>query len=588
MAVNDPTTEQPNLLGEPVNARDTITTALVQPEVLAALLKAMDEQESPVDVAVPLETGFLEAVDKYLRKKIGPLPWVRHTLQGTVTAVGTRTCTVAVPGIDAPVTGVLFGPNRPTVGDRYPVRFPVALPPEGTLLAEGPKPFGPPWIKVPGGGQTWIYYRVGRREGYPNGALFRVPLPGPDPDFTYAEADAQLIAIKGPFPDFGFWGGETQGGVVVTHFSRDLWIEDQRWTADRDALKGLHGNNRPWATLLLPYVAYGADPDQPNTLDGPGLRTSYPWTHLTGASLDTAPEGDYLLGFEYSVEYLPLPADNPTFRAPDLHNVRIELANSTGGTAWSQRSTQAGFGQKMHITFDDANGYHAGFLTYIAGGLLDAAGWTAEATTAWASEGQRISYWALQQRTPDPFPTPSEIVPLSRLNAIYWPRLNQSPARVRVWVAVGDGSAREVDLPGQPSGWVEPYPGFFLRPTGPTTLRAWWCGRAVFTQTQAIGGGPVTTVTSPVQLWRGELDLAGGAPTWTTISGGVGLNTLIATNRDASIVLAGASVAGEFGGSTTTVYLTQDAGETWRALPPPPGVVEWGIDTLRAWLIDTP
>src|SRR5688500_7674338 len=80
---DDTTPTLADLLGNPVTARDAITTALVQPEVLAALLKAIAEQESPVETADPLATAFLDALDKYIRKKIGPLPWVRRTLPGT-------------------------------------------------------------------------------------------------------------------------------------------------------------------------------------------------------------------------------------------------------------------------------------------------------------------------------------------------------------------------------------------------------------------------------------------------------------------------------------------------------------------------
>lgn len=158
-----PTTE--DLLGTPVNARDVLTTALAQPETLAALLQAMDEQEVPIEAADPLATALLDAVDKYIRKKIGPLPWVRRLLWGTCTAVGAGTCTMAVPGIDHAVTDVLYGHNRPTVGEAYLVRFPVALPPEGVPLAQGPQPFGQPWIKVPGGQR--LFYAVGLLDAYP-------------------------------------------------------------------------------------------------------------------------------------------------------------------------------------------------------------------------------------------------------------------------------------------------------------------------------------------------------------------------------------------------------------------------------------
>lgn len=158
-----------------VDVKDRVFEALVQPETLAALLARMDADEAPLESADPLEQAFLDAVDQRIRKRIGPLPWVRRTLAGQVLSVGTRTCTVRVAGIDQPVTDVLFGPNKPQVGDVYPVRFPVTLPPEGVPLIHGPVPYGNPWIKVPGGGFAF-YYSLTSSDGHTLG-VFRVPWP---------------------------------------------------------------------------------------------------------------------------------------------------------------------------------------------------------------------------------------------------------------------------------------------------------------------------------------------------------------------------------------------------------------------------
>jgi hypothetical protein len=157
-----------DLVGDPPRAFDAVTTALVVPEVADALVAAIEAGETPVEAAGPLTEAFWDAYDRYWRQKWGALPWVRRVLPGEVLAITGKTCTVAIAGIDEPVTGVLYGPNRPTLHDVYPVHFPVQLPPEGTRLAVGPVDDGPPWIKVPGG--AYFYYQVLTAEGVGPGA----------------------------------------------------------------------------------------------------------------------------------------------------------------------------------------------------------------------------------------------------------------------------------------------------------------------------------------------------------------------------------------------------------------------------------
>ena len=553
-------------------------------------------QETPAAEGATAADQLITAVDAVIRQRWGPLPWVRYTRSGRVLSVNAaaHTCRVRIPEDGAAgqpdVSGtrtVRTGIGTPTVGRTYAVHFPYTLPDAPTALITGPVPAGDPWLKAPSG-QTWLYYAA--RTPTDGFGWYRVPLPagGPDPP-TYADTDALLVALRGARPpDYLNWGGSNLTGIAPTYATRHLWMEDCGWPNNRDALFGAFGVTRPWRTLLRRYPAWGADPDHPVSQDGDGLLTSYPWLHLTGTNLDQGADADYFLGGQYAIELLTLPLDNPTFlHGQPFASIRLTLANSTGGMSWGVKSSAVLYSQKTKITYDDANGYHSGAFNYTEGDMADAAGWTADVTSTWGRVGQRISYWAVQQLTPDPFPDELELIPLSQPRFVV-DRLNLSPSRIRVFVAQDGDNATEMNLPGQPRGWVSPYPGFALRPIGGGSVRAWWCGMPSFIQHHDVTGGPIGSITTPIQLWRGEINLVTGVADWT-ITGGPGLNQLIAVNQDASVVLAAVhtDAVGATSGSEI-VYLTQNAGETWVRLPALPHAVNWGQDRLVARLIDTP
>lgn len=559
---------------------------------------ALDAQRTPADQGAPKVDALMAAVDAAIRQRWGPLPWVRYTRPGRVLSVNAaaHTCKVRIPDDATPgqpdVSGtrtVRTGVGLPQVGKTYAVHFPYRLPDAPTSLLSGPVPAGDPWLKAPGG-TTWLYYD-GRTVDNKY-AWYRVPLPPPgDTSFQYADSDATLVAVKeGTFPTWANWGGEALTGVTQTYAAQRLWMEDAWWPNDVGALRGDYGVVRPYRSQLRTYPQLGVDPANPAGQDGAPLFTSYPWLHLAGSALDFSADADYLLGFQYELELLAIPADNPGLVTVKAYNTHIEATNSTGGATWIKRSTGMGFHHRNHFTFDDTNGYHAGFLVWIEGELLDAAGWVGDTTTQWWQAGQRVSYWAVSQLTPAPFPNPNELIPLSNAGAIVYPRFNASPARVRVWIAVGNGSAAEVPLPGQPAGWVSAYPAFFLRPTGGVGARAWWAGMPTFIRTQPGGPGtPIVNEVTPVRLWRGTLDLQALTSTWVIKDGGLNLNIPLAVNQDASIIAAAKSTnpVGSTPGSVIT-YLSQDAGETWTRLPAPPHVVNWGLSQPRMRLIDTP
>jgi photosystem II stability/assembly factor-like uncharacterized protein len=122
-----------------------------------------------------------------------------------------------------------------------------------------------------------------------------------------------------------------------------------------------------------------------------------------------------------------------------------------------------------------------------------------------------------------------------------------------------------------------------LRSTGGPGLRVWWLGHATQTANGTVASG-YTIVSSPTQLWRGTGDV-GGTWAWTVKDGGNGFNALVAVNQDASVVLSGHAELIHF---VTTLYLSQDAGETWRVLPTLPHTALINNQPRGAWLVDTP
>ncbi len=552
---------------------------------LATTEADLARRRTPDEAGTPAGDTLLAQIEEMVRQELGALPWVQ-TAMGKVLSVNRTagTCRVSVArdalGGGGQQQKISYGLTAPTVGNTYPVHFPMVAPRTPQPLTRGPQadPAHLPWLKA-FGGQTWIYY--GARIPAGGFGWYRVPLP--PASGVYADTDALLVAVRGARPpDYLNWGGSNLTGVAPTYSTRHLWMEDCGWPNNRDALYGVFGTVRPWRTMLRHYPEWGADPTLPAGQDGGGLLTSYPWLHLTGTNLDQSADADYFLGAQYAVEPLTLPDDNPTFRTARMSNIRITLASSIGGTNWNVASSALLYGQKTKITYDDTNGYHAGFFNYVQGEMADACGWTADTTSTWGIAGQRISYWAVQQLTPDPFPNELELIPLSRPNLIT-DRYNLCPSRIHVFVAQDGGTASEMPLPNQPAGWVNAYPGFFLRPTGGGRARAWWLGMPSFIQHRIAA--PEFT---PIRLWRGELDLVNGTADWT-LATGPALNRLLAVNQDASVVLASVlTPAGVDPDGSDIIYLTQDAGATWTLLPQLPYAVNWGHDPLTARLIDTP
>jgi hypothetical protein len=589
MAVNDPTTEQPNLLGDPPNARDTITTAIVQPEVLAVLLKAMDEQETPIDAAVPLETGFLEAVDKYLRKRIGPLPWVRHTLQGTCTAVGSGTCTMAVAGIDAPVTGVLYGPNRPTVGDRYPVRFPVALPPEGILLAKGPVPFGPPWIKVQGG-ETWLYYLGWTGTAF---ALYRVGLPPmDDPSFAY---DPETVLHIGDVDTFAH-GDDPPHHLTATFRSNLVWTDVHRWDSQptpEDAPATL-----PWVTNLHRYQELGTFGPPAQTTD---VTPSSPHIEMDGANLSLDAEGDYLLGiraYSQQVPEIPTRPDlTPSQRGKDL---LFDLVWSDGGATWAV--VQSDFCYLKNIwTFNPGAGFYQGTFRWATAAIVGAMGWVADSATPWGASGARVHVWAVNERDDEPYPAGSRLDGnQADARALVAGYLTANVPQVRYYVSSEGGPAVRHALP-LPGGWLGvagrgeagllsgasfPGPAQRLRPfafgtLGGQRLWAWWLGHESQSQNPAT---QVITGTA-IHLWYGEGNQDGSEWTWTIREPAANVDQIHTVNAAGTTLIV--SVLTDPNHFVSVYYFSSDAGVTWRTLPAPPFWFD-AYQRPQLWLLDTP
>ena len=569
-----------DLLGNPVTARDAITTALVQPEVLAALLAAMDAQESSVEVAVPLETAFLDAVDKYFRQKIGPLPWIRRVVMGTCTAVGAGTCTMSVPGIDTPVTDVEYDVPRPTVGQRYLVRFPVALPPEGTPLAKGPQPYGNPWIKVQGGA-PWLYYF----SSSPARGLYRVALPPADLSFRYTDELSTLVRLL-PGPPTVPNAGEMQltGPGMAT---QQLYLEESAW--ERVSRPELAPGTYPYPLRLHTYPQWGTQGTEPV----PPLVSGVPHAHALDTNLGTGLTTDVLLGVgRRSVEE---PNLSPYPDAHYYHQVADLLLSTDGGEHWT--TVQAGLLLARQLFYYyPAGGFYVAPGGYVGGDttILNAVGWVADADTdGLGFAGERLDTW-MGTYWPDGNPYPSDLAPVPlRGNEPTEYRRAQWPIKhvlARLYVSRNGGTPAVYDFP-QPPGWMTQC---FLRPTGGGGLCAWWQGHATQFTVQIPTPDPnfffIEYSGSPDEVWRGERP-ADGTWTWARVPT-PGPNRLIHTNGDGSVALGARYVGPDSVRSIDSHWLTTDAGATWRVLPVPPHFtfVPGTADSyaLRGWLIDVP
>jgi hypothetical protein len=564
------TDEQPtitDLLGDPVDIREAITTALVQPETLAALLKTIQEGEAPVEAADPLATAMLEAVDRYFRKKIGPLPWVRHTLPGTVLSVGARTCTVSVAGIDHAVTDVEFGTNKPKVGDSYPVRFPVALPPKGVPLAQGPQPYGNPWIKVQGG-ETWIYY-LGYDFGATRFGLYRVPLPPAD-DLTFAYGPETVVHL-GNFGTFAEGDTEPQWAGATYH-SNLIWADSHRW--ESFAFPEDAPSTHPWPTKLHRYQELGTfgPPSETNV-----IATSPPHVKVFGSNLSADAAGDYLVGISrYSLQVPEIP-NTPATPEQRGKDEMFDLVVSTGGTTWTV--VRSGFRQLKSVwLFFTAGGYYQVRVPWVNSTMLDATEWTADSSTAWGGPGERVSVFALAGRNDEPYPGDVRLDgPDDLARALFAGYGSHNVVSVHLYVSRAAGSATLQVIP-YPPGWVE---SFAIRSLGGARLRAWWYGH----ETQSQNSTTQVITATPSHLWLGEGNQDGSDWTWQMREPVVGPGSIVTVSNDATTIIT--RVLTDPAHFVSAYYISEDVGEHWRSLPAPP---HWddSYSAHQLWLVDTP